>query len=274
MREFFQVDVQGHLYLFLVEDGMNTITQFTHHHEFWTETPVYEMNTNAADEDSSLLINERTGQSMSWTENPQLAHDTKAQQSFTIDSDGNVTPQGSATYLSAPIKENQKGHLADRKVFGESTIPEMWVPPAHGGATEEGEEDIQNPQKTATFSEDTEGGGSESEIVTSEVMRHRLELTKKASFAKREAKLQQSSIEAGKAVGEMTSNKERMMVSMQRCLLISFVSLLFCTWIYNEIEGWGFVDSIYFCVVSITTVGYGDLSPADDNGTVHSTRQQ
>ena len=28
-------------------------------------------------------------------------------------------------------------------------------------------------------------------------------------------------------------------------------------------EGWGIIDSIYFCVVTIATVGYGDFSPTN-----------
>jgi hypothetical protein len=27
------------------------------------------------------------------------------------------------------------------------------------------------------------------------------------------------------------------------------------------VEGWSFVDVVYFALVTITTVGYGDLSP-------------
>ena len=30
---------------------------------------------------------------------------------------------------------------------------------------------------------------------------------------------------------------------------------------YRWVEGWGWVDSIYFTVITLTTVGYGDLSP-------------
>lgn len=37
--------------------------------------------------------------------------------------------------------------------------------------------------------------------------------------------------------------------------------LLIGTFAYHWLEGWSYLDSLYFCVVSLVTVGYGDLTP-------------
>jgi hypothetical protein len=31
---------------------------------------------------------------------------------------------------------------------------------------------------------------------------------------------------------------------------------------YHYVEGWSLLDSFYFCIVSLATVGYGDLTPS------------
>ena len=41
-------------------------------------------------------------------------------------------------------------------------------------------------------------------------------------------------------------------------------TLLTGTVVYHLLEDWSWVDSLYFSVVTLTTVGYGDLSPTTD----------
>ena len=43
--------------------------------------------------------------------------------------------------------------------------------------------------------------------------------------------------------------------------LIVFALLLFGTVFFHFIEGWSFLDSLYFSVITLATVGYGDLTP-------------
>jgi len=53
-------------------------------------------------------------------------------------------------------------------------------------------------------------------------------------------------------------------------VLAAVVSLLFIvaggTVIYHYVEGWKWLDALYFAAVTITTVGFGDLAPRTDLG--------
>ena len=40
---------------------------------------------------------------------------------------------------------------------------------------------------------------------------------------------------------------------------------------YHFTEKWSWINSYYFCVVSLTTVGYGDLAPHTDAGKLFTT---
>jgi len=54
-----------------------------------------------------------------------------------------------------------------------------------------------------------------------------------------------------------------------RTVVISAVTLLASgTYVFHVVEGWRPLDALYFCVVSLTTVGYGDLTPKTDAGKV------
>ncbi len=52
-------------------------------------------------------------------------------------------------------------------------------------------------------------------------------------------------------------------------IVLGFV--LVGTTFYHVVEDWGWVDSFYFSVMTLTTVGYGDLAPGTDVGKIFTT---
>lgn len=53
--------------------------------------------------------------------------------------------------------------------------------------------------------------------------------------------------------------------------LVSASTVLLGTVFYHIIEKWSWVNSYYFSVVSLTTVGYGDLAPTTNAGKIFTT---
>ena len=54
-----------------------------------------------------------------------------------------------------------------------------------------------------------------------------------------------------------------------RDLLLTTSGILgFGTVVYHYIEEWSWIDSLYFSVITLTTIGYGDFSPQTDVGKV------
>ncbi|MDQ5972131.1 MAG: hypothetical protein QG553_290 [Patescibacteria group bacterium] len=59
---------------------------------------------------------------------------------------------------------------------------------------------------------------------------------------------------------------------MYRLLLtITFAVLGVGMAFYHFVEKWGWVDAYYFCIVTLTTVGYGDITPKTDAGKLFTT---
>mgnify|MGYP000418659054 CR=1 FL=1 len=49
-------------------------------------------------------------------------------------------------------------------------------------------------------------------------------------------------------------------------LLTSLIILGLGSVVYHFLEGWSWLDSIYFSIITLTTIGYGDFSPQTDGG--------
>jgi voltage-gated potassium channel len=51
-------------------------------------------------------------------------------------------------------------------------------------------------------------------------------------------------------------------------LIITIGILIIGTFSYHYLEGWSYLDALYFSVVTLTTIGYGDLYPVTKGGKI------
>lgn len=54
----------------------------------------------------------------------------------------------------------------------------------------------------------------------------------------------------------------------QGLFFLVIVMLVSGTFFYWRVEGWSLLDSLYFSVITLTTVGYGDFSPTTTAGKI------
>ncbi len=54
----------------------------------------------------------------------------------------------------------------------------------------------------------------------------------------------------------------------QGLFFLVIVMLVSGTFFYWRVEGWSLLDSLYFSVITLTTVGYGDFSPSTTAGKI------
>lgn len=53
--------------------------------------------------------------------------------------------------------------------------------------------------------------------------------------------------------------------------LIGFIVLGVGIVFYRIVEGFSWINSLYFCVITLTTIGYGDIVPKTDIGKLFTT---
>jgi voltage-gated potassium channel len=51
-------------------------------------------------------------------------------------------------------------------------------------------------------------------------------------------------------------------------LLMALAVIAIGTLFYHNVEGWRWLDAVYFCVVTLVTIGYGDFTPKTDAGKI------
>ena len=49
--------------------------------------------------------------------------------------------------------------------------------------------------------------------------------------------------------------------STRPMLIYVVIIILIGAWLYQWLEGWHWLDSLYFVVITLTTIGYGDFTP-------------
>lgn len=57
---------------------------------------------------------------------------------------------------------------------------------------------------------------------------------------------------------------KRLIIPIAIFLIVIFLG----AYVYHQIEGWRYLDSVYFVVITVTTIGYGDFTPQTDIGKI------
>eukprot|EP00943_MAST-04B_sp_MAST-4B-sp1_P000280 g280.t1 len=71
----------------------------------------------------------------------------------------------------------------------------------------------------------------------------------------------------GKKKGTMIDNSmKKKVIDILYMFLILLAMLFLGTFVFMQLEGWTFIDSLYVSMITLLTIGYGDMSPETDYG--------
>jgi|GEM_PF-1868389 len=76
-------------------------------------------------------------------------------------------------------------------------------------------------------------------------------------------------LESNIVITQEEFSEENMVQIIKRFRLVTLITIAYLTAgtiFYHFVEDLRWIDSIYFCVVSLLTVGYGDFTPQTDTG--------
>lgn len=66
----------------------------------------------------------------------------------------------------------------------------------------------------------------------------------------------------------MIFDKKSFIRNNQKLVYSTIITLGIGSFFYHVVEGWSWINSIYFSVITLTTVGYGDFHPLTNSGKI------
>lgn len=69
---------------------------------------------------------------------------------------------------------------------------------------------------------------------------------------------------------QVIADLKRQTARFQALAIFVISILIFSAWFYHKVEKWNWLDSFYYLIVTLGTVGYGDYTPKTDAGKLYA----